>query len=162
MDKIGEKNYNLLTNAEIYDTTKNEYLTVANGSISISKEINNNKKPKCIINNSKKIIRKTLLIPNSKCQFKKVDNDNSIRQKKINMNKEKSFSLNKIIKIPNLKRHNSGYVQRKKNCQLLESKPRKNASNTTAFNNIEQQKTKIVKTSRNFSNKENKENNKKN
>ena len=155
MDKNGEKNYNTLTNAEIYDTTKNEYLTVANGSISISKEINNNKKPKCIINNSKKIIRKTLLIPNSKCQFKKVDNNNSIRQKKINMNKEKSFSLNKIIKIPDLKRHNSGYVQRKKNCQLLESKPRKNTSNTTVFNNIEQQKTKIVKTSRNFSNKEN-------
>ena len=71
------------------------------------------------------------------------------------MNKEKSFSINKVIKIPNLKRHNSGYAQRKKIANFLESKSKKNTSNSTIINNIEQQKAKIKKTSRKFSHNEN-------
>ena len=165
MEKDVKKNYHTLNNAEKCDKSENEYLTVANGSVSISKEKsknnNNNKKPKCLIDNSMKI-RKKLLIPNSKCHFKKTDNSN-IKQSNINMNKENS--VNKKINIPNLKRNHSGFAQRNKNRRLPESKPNNNTSkiNRIIFNNNnnnrEQQKNKSLKSSRNNSLQGNKNNN---
>ena len=150
MEKDEKKNYHTLNNTEKYDGSENEYLTVANGSVSISKE-KNNKKQKCPIDNNIKI-RKKLLIPNSKCHFKKTENSN-IKQNHINKNKENSV---KKINIPNLKRNNSGYAQRNKNRRVLESKPNNNTSkiNRILFkvnnnnNNSEQQKNKNNKSSR--------------
>ena len=124
MDKNDKKTLKTLNNMTVFDTCKNEYLTVGNGSIPISND--NKKQSQYIIYNNKRILKRKLLIPNTKCHFKK-PNNNTSKQKKIILNKENS--LNKKINIPNIKRQSSGLIRRNKNHKLTESKSGKISPN---------------------------------
>ena len=144
MDKNDKKTFKTLNNMTVFDTCKNEYLTVANGSIPISND--NKKQSQYIIVNNKKILKRKLPIPNTKCHFIK-PNNNTSKQKKIILNKENS--LNKKVNVPSIKRHGSGLIRRNKNYQLPESKSGKISPNRIVINNQKQIGTKILKTTRN-------------
>ena len=128
---INEKN-------KIIYQKKEHSMILANKNNSISERNNSFKKTNYIIDNKKKLIKSKLLIPNSKCQFKKTNKT----AKQIQESKDQQIILNKKISKEPSRRQSCGIIKRNKNYQLFVSNSSENSPKKLTNKNVSIKNTK--------------------
>ena len=133
MDNSKNSAYKTLNNKNKIIYKKKEHsMIISNKNNSILEQNNIIKKENYIIDNKKKIIKRKLLIPNNKCQFKKID----IKPKKIQETINKKIIINKQINKLPIRRKSCGSVITNSNNQLKVLNSSSNSPNKGINKNI--------------------------